>query len=60
MRRDCIKDILLDERNAVNSIKQLAYPLQCRANSQPLFDCIGDARIVMLGEASCGMHEYYT
>jgi erythromycin esterase-like protein len=27
---------------------------------QPLFDRIGDARIVMLGEASHGTHEYYT
>ncbi len=26
---------------------------------QPLFDRIGDARIVMLGEASHGTHEYY-
>jgi erythromycin esterase-like protein len=27
---------------------------------QPLFDRVGDARIVMLGEASHGTHEYYT
>lgn len=60
MRRYFKKDVLLDERNAVNSIKQWAYPLQSKAGLQPLFDRIGDARIVMLGEASHGTHEYYT
>ena len=42
------KEILLDELAAVNSIKQWAYPLQSKADLQPLFDRIGDARIVML------------
>ena len=42
------KEILLDELAAVNSIKQWDYPLQSKADLQPLFDRIGDARIVML------------
>jgi len=60
MRRNFTKEVLLDEREVVNSIKQLAYPLQSKADLQPLFNRIGDARIVMLGEASHGTHEYYT
>ena len=30
------KEILLDESEAVNSIKQWAYPLQSKADLQPL------------------------
>jgi erythromycin esterase len=49
-----------DEGEAVNAVKQFSYPLSSKASLQPLFDRIGDARIVMLGEASHGTHEYYT
>jgi erythromycin esterase len=34
--------------------------LQSKSGLQPLIDRIGDAGIVMLGEASHGTHEYYT
>ncbi|HLI93011.1 MAG TPA: erythromycin esterase family protein [Puia sp.] len=47
------------KEEAVAAIKQWAYPLQSKASLQPLMDRIGDARIVMLGEASHGTHEYY-
>jgi len=54
------KKVLLNEQEAVSAIKQWAYPLKSKAGLQPLFERIGDARIVMLGEASHGTHEYYT
>ena len=53
-------NIPLSEHEAVNAIKQWAYPLKSKADLQPLFNRIGNARIVMLGEASHGTHEYYT
>lgn len=60
MRNYFTKEAVLDENEAVNLIKKWAYPLQSKADLQPLFERIGDARIVMLGEASHGTHEYYT
>jgi hypothetical protein len=60
MRRYFTKEVSIDENEVINSVKQRAYPLQSKAGLQPLFDRIGDARIVMLGEASHGTHEYYT
>jgi erythromycin esterase-like protein len=60
MRRYFTKEVNFDEHEVVNAIKQWAYPLKSKAGLQPLFDRIGDARIVMLGEASHGTHEFYT
>lgn len=54
------KDTLVNDQEMVGVIRQWACPLDSKAGLQPLFDRIGDARIVMLGEASHGTHEYYT
>jgi erythromycin esterase len=60
MSRYFTKETRLDEKEAINAVKQWAYPLKDKSGLQPLIDRIGDARIVMLGEASHGTHEYYT
>ncbi len=42
------------------SIREAAYPLSgTGADYNPLMDMIGDARFVLLGEASHGTHEFY-
>jgi erythromycin esterase len=60
MRRYFTKEAKPNEAELNGAIKQWAYPLKSKADLQPLFDRIGDSRIVMLGEASHGTHEYYT
>lgn len=60
MRHYFTKKIKLDEDEAISAIKQWAYPLQHQQNIDPLMKRIGDARIVMLGEASHGTSGYYT
>lgn len=50
---------LVNEREVISVIRQWAYPLKSKADLTPFFDRIGNARIVMLGEATHGTHEYY-
>jgi erythromycin esterase-like protein len=40
-------------------LKKTASPLENIADLDPLIHCIGDAKYVLLGEASHGTHEYY-
>ena len=46
--------------NAIEILRERSIPIYERADLAPLFDRIGESRIVMLGEASHGTHEYYT
>ena len=40
-------------------VRDLARPLRSPADLDPLIQRVGDARVVLLGEASHGTHEYY-
>lgn len=54
------KEAIWNEAEVVNAFRQWSYTLHSKADLSPLFNRIGDARIVMLGEASHGTHEFYT
>lgn len=44
----------------LSTVRELSRPLESPADLDPLLERIGDARYVLLGEASHGTHEYYT
>jgi erythromycin esterase len=43
-----------------NEIRSLSHPLRTPADLDPLLQRIGEARVVLLGEASHGTREFYT
>lgn len=47
------------ETEVISAVKHSSHQLNSKADLKPLFDHIKDSRIVMLGEASHGTHEYY-
>ncbi|MDP9417968.1 MAG: erythromycin esterase family protein [Actinomycetota bacterium] len=47
-------------RRYLDDMRELALPLTGQQDLDPLLARVGDARIVLLGEASHGTHEYYT
>lgn len=47
------------EAEALDAIKQWSYPLHGFADLDPLVERIGDAKLVLLGEATHGTHEFY-
>jgi len=56
-----LKTKTADTGPAVEAIRQALHPLTGNAaDYDPLLDWVGDARLVLLGEASHGTHEFYT
>jgi erythromycin esterase-like protein len=60
MKRYFSSPVLFDEKLALQTISENSRPFANMHDLDPLLNRIGDAKIVMLGEASHGTHEYYT
>ena len=54
------KNTRFDKAGTNQKIEDIAYGLNTDKDLDPLLERIGDARFVLLGEASHGTHEYYT
>lgn len=50
---------LATEKEIVEKIKKVELPLKNKGDLDPLMDFIGEAKYVLLGEATHGTHEYY-
>jgi erythromycin esterase len=48
------------DTSLADGLKRIARPLQLVSDLDPLLDAVGDARFVLLGEASHGTSEFYT
>jgi erythromycin esterase-like protein len=59
LRRYFTETTHVPEKEAAGIIRRRALPWQGRESMDRLLDRIGKARIVMMGEASHGTHEYY-
>jgi len=55
------KEIVMAKANLNILLDPITHPLTgAPADYDPLFELIGDARLVLLGEASHGTHEFYS
>src|SRR5437763_16941049 len=59
-RRKWAEEPRTDVAELARLVRDAARPLNNQADLDPLLTLIGDARYVLLGEASHGTHEYYT
>ena len=50
----------IDSEKIITLLKSTSTPLENSEDLDPLIDYIGDAKYVLLGEATHGTHEYYT
>jgi erythromycin esterase len=49
-----------DAKRLARGVRELAHPITHAADLDPLIDRVGDARFVLLGEATHGTSEFYT
>lgn len=50
----------LKKGEVADQVKEISYPLDNMKSLDPLMEKIGNARFVLLGEATHGTHEFYT
>jgi erythromycin esterase-like protein len=56
---DRLRQVSIANQTLLEKIKSISYKLQNAYDLDPLMEQIGDARFVLLGEASHGTSEYY-